>query len=170
MQSPIQHGPTRSWFHIRSGNQWGIQSEESRHICGWPSSWELPQPSSLIKGEGWFFKLRTVNVGFGFAKKTRCFRGLTTRHLLQPYSFGVTNPTFLRTFPASIFESFLYHFQTLKCNLWCKEQLRNKSDGRWCPISRKGSVQVSNVGNFILGRLGQRKSLNTKSDFLTCFI
>lgn len=107
MQSPIQHGPTRSWFHIRSGNQWGIQSEESRHICGWPSSWELPQPSSLIKGEGWFFKLRTVNVGFGFAKKTRCFRGLTTRHLLQPYSCGVTNPTCLPNLSSfHFFESF----------------------------------------------------------------
>ena len=75
-----------------------------------------------------------------------------------------------RTFPASIFSKVLVSLQTLKCNLWCKEQLRNKSDGRWCPISRKGSVQVSKVGNFILGRLGQRRSLNTKSDFLTCFI
>lgn len=169
MQSPIQHGPTRSWFHIRSGNQWGIQSEESRHICGWPSSWELPQPSSLIKGEGWFFKLRTVNVGFGFAKKTRCFRGLTTRHLLQPYSFGVTNPTFLRTFPASIFESFGIT-SDFEVQLVMQRAVKKQERRKVVSYSRKGSVQVSNVGNFILGRLGQRKSLNTKSDFLTCFI
>ena len=143
---------------------------------GWPifgshtSSWELPQPSSLIKGEGWFFKLRTVNVGFGFAKKLVAFEGWQLAIFWSPIHVASRIRHVSRTFPASIFSKVLVSLQTLKCNLWCKEQLRNKSDGRWCPISRKGSVQVSKVGNFILGRLGQRRSLNTKSDFLTCFI
>lgn len=48
---------------------------------------------------------------FRIREKTRCFRGLTTRHLLEPYSCGVTNPTCLPNLSSFRFRKFWYHFR-----------------------------------------------------------